>query len=1066
MPIDTIPFSSFVPDGGDYGADLGLAENVLPVRRGWRPLQQRGRLATIAAGPVTGAYYHVYEQTVQLQHARPDADTSVGAWLTGAGTGTIFSQLNETAFSDVNYAYAGAAPTAQVLLLSLSDVTDPAVSGGHILHWRYRIPSTTGAWTVLAELCQSPKAVTSITNAGTTATVTQTAHGYATGQVVEIAGAAQAAYNGQKTITSTGANTYTFTTAGSPASPATGTITARGIWKADTASGTGAVTSWTQRDTTLSGTEADSIQSYADLFLRLTATVAGSTQFARPSADGSVAGYTTQAGGTTNLYQAIDETPASSTDYIQSPALMPGGASYTYQGSLGATTDPALRTGFTWRYRYAATNAGVTVALSLKQGSTVVKTVAHALAATSFTDASVALTPTEAALVTDFAALTFELTSSLPAAVASTVAQYARPASDKAMFGGNSWGNLSGGTPLYTEINEAGAADLSRQVKALIFGMCWFEVNLGTIPDPLTSAGHVVHVTASFAGPVGATQILGVELYQAGVLIASIGTQYLTTSSTEYTFTLTASEADSITDYSALYLRITQQDSALNANQTFVAQAFLETPAPRQGQLAFLELEVPSPARAGVSWVDFEVPDTNAAYKGDVLTLFASTKSKVYSVAEAGFTDLSGATTFGTGTKPSGGRFCSFGNNVIFTNYVDPVKYRADNAGNFADLITDPTPAPKARFCATIRNQLWLAGINLTGYYPDSVWWSGLDSQFRSFTPDPTSQANNGRIVSAPGQITGLVGGDYGVVFKRRSMHRVTWVGGTYAWRIDQISASVGTPYPNSIIQWGDAIYFRASSGFWRYDGSNLEEIGNAAIEDYFVDAIYSPAALIALDPTEIAIEDQLIVGAPEEGAGLLRWSYQAVGEAAYAHTREVFHNPKTGEWSTGYDAAAPTAFIVGKPNVTSSDAFILRGSTGFEWNGTNSTWFRNDGADTYPARFRSKKQSITLGSENKDDEEPRAATLRGVMPVFDVATLDGTWPVVTVTIEAWNDPQGLVNVQTQTYDTTTTGENGWLPIDLEAFWFRATVTIPSMRSKMMKAFLGLKYWWNPGGKA
>ncbi len=70
-------------------------------------------------------------------------------------------------------------------------------------------------------------AVTSITRSGGTATVTTTAaHGYATGNLVEIRGATQTDYNGDFEITVTGASTFTYTVAGSPATPATGTILA------------------------------------------------------------------------------------------------------------------------------------------------------------------------------------------------------------------------------------------------------------------------------------------------------------------------------------------------------------------------------------------------------------------------------------------------------------------------------------------------------------------------------------------------------------------------------------------------------------------------------------------------------------------------------------------------------------------------------------------------------------------------------------------------------------------------------------------------------------------------
>jgi hypothetical protein len=65
-----------------------------------------------------------------------------------------------------------------------------------------------------------------ITRSGTTATVTLNAHGYSVGAQVIISGASQAAYNGTKTILSVATNSFTYEVTGSPATPATGTITA------------------------------------------------------------------------------------------------------------------------------------------------------------------------------------------------------------------------------------------------------------------------------------------------------------------------------------------------------------------------------------------------------------------------------------------------------------------------------------------------------------------------------------------------------------------------------------------------------------------------------------------------------------------------------------------------------------------------------------------------------------------------------------------------------------------------------------------------------------------------
>jgi len=73
------------------------------------------------------------------------------------------------------------------------------------------------------------KSISSIARGGTgnlTATTTLTAHGYATGDYVNIRGAAQSQYNGNFYITVSGANTFTYTMIADPGTSASGTLLA------------------------------------------------------------------------------------------------------------------------------------------------------------------------------------------------------------------------------------------------------------------------------------------------------------------------------------------------------------------------------------------------------------------------------------------------------------------------------------------------------------------------------------------------------------------------------------------------------------------------------------------------------------------------------------------------------------------------------------------------------------------------------------------------------------------------------------------------------------------------
>lgn len=70
-------------------------------------------------------------------------------------------------------------------------------------------------------------ATVTITSSAGIATVAHTGHGYQDFDLIKIAGANQSAYNGNKRITVVDEDSYTYPVSGGPASPATGTITAK-----------------------------------------------------------------------------------------------------------------------------------------------------------------------------------------------------------------------------------------------------------------------------------------------------------------------------------------------------------------------------------------------------------------------------------------------------------------------------------------------------------------------------------------------------------------------------------------------------------------------------------------------------------------------------------------------------------------------------------------------------------------------------------------------------------------------------------------------------------------------
>jgi hypothetical protein len=126
-------------------------------------------------------------------------------------------------------------------------------------------------------------------------------------------------------------------------------------------------------------------------------------QFARPDGDVSVGAWTTNAGGTTNLFQTIDEASAGDADFVRSE-LSP--SSSAYECSLSDIEDPQSSAGHVVRYRYAKDAAGgqtVDLTVQLRQGtSTVIASATHTNISETVTAGSFTLSGAEADAITDY----------------------------------------------------------------------------------------------------------------------------------------------------------------------------------------------------------------------------------------------------------------------------------------------------------------------------------------------------------------------------------------------------------------------------------------------------------------------------------------------------------------------------------------------------------------------------------------------------------------------------------------------------------------------------------------
>jgi hypothetical protein len=831
--------------------------------------------------------------------------------------------------------------------------------------------------------------------------------------------------------------------------------------------------------------EAAAITDYTKLALKWTVTVPGAQQLIYPAADTSIGGWLGQPGSlTTNLWQILATFPVVTSPAIVSKPLAVG-ASDTYTAAIGAgAVDPITRAGHVLNAELAASNAGVTMVLTIFQGATVVAQLTAANVPTAPTAFSVAVPRATAAGITDYTQLTCSIVASYPADVPSTVAQTAgTPTGTVGSTAALSFALQCAPPPTSPTNAVAVLADGSdaTYLYSQAAGALNFSVLSPSVPA-LSPTGYRLLVRALGNG---VTNLAVSLLSYTGSLITSF-TIAPTSSVAPYTYTLAPSEAAAV-------------DALIPAGQPFqmtlsyagagvqVMRMEFDAAVPRGGVCSSLQLDVPSASAAAISWADYEAPDPMTSYKGDVPTIYAGTPTKLYTAGQA-WANVSRSGGYAAGTAHAAGwRFLQVGPDVYATNYVDPIQARLAGAGLFGPLITDPTPAPQARFMALVRQYMVLADINLTGYGPDWLWWSAAGNP-ASLTPSFTTQAGNGFIRSRPGQIMGLVGGDNGVIFKRNSTHSLTWTGDQNVFRVDEVSRSVGTPFPSSVVQADGYIYWWGGSCFWVTDGTALpQRVGDQVVSNYISDTIISPGAIQPYDPPDMASEDQMMIGSYDPETGLIRWTYMALGDQPWRHSRAVLYSPKEDRWAAIRLPGANFAFHARQQNSITNETLYEHGTVGFDWDGTTTTWYKFSGSGTYVATISTQirpigldKADMPIGARtrgysyvpNPQQDYPIRARLREIFPMWSETPALGPpnsslGTPMTLTVEVSEDPlcrPTSGSYRKLTYSNLIANERFTFPTDdLEGFWWRYSFTLgPLASARMIYAFRGAWISWEP----
>ena len=214
----------------------------------------------------------------------------------------------------------------------------------------------------------------------------------------------------------------------------------------------------------------------------------------------------------------------------------------------------------------------------------------------------------------------------------------------------------------------------------------------------------------------------------------------------------------------------------------------------------------------------------SARYSNNTL-LFAGGATALFKLDSLDYT-LDDVSKVGGYTGVERWNFIQFGDSVIAANNKDKLQVYTTTA--FSDLSVD---APVAKFVAVVRDFVVAANLD-SGANGSTVQWSDINDE-TNWVASSTSQSDS-QVLPDGGNITGLTGGEFGLILQERAIVRMTYSGSPYFFQFDTISKNLGCTEPGSVTKYGNVTYFLAENGFFTCDGQTITAIGNEKVDKWF----------------------------------------------------------------------------------------------------------------------------------------------------------------------------------------------------------------------------------------
>jgi hypothetical protein len=204
------------------------------------------------------------------------------------------------------------------------------------------------------------------------------------------------------------------------------------------------------------------------------------------------------------------------------------------------------------------------------------------------------------------------------------------------------------------------------------------------------------------------------------------------------------------------------------------------------------------------------------------VSIIAGTATKLYRQDGLTWDEIGSGYTLGAESR---WRFVQFGELAIATNGVDaPLKI---------NLETDAVTAlggspPNFEALAVVSN--FVVGTRVDGQVNKLAWSGENNAEWWTFA----QRKSDYQELPDGGEITGIIGGETGLILQRNAVRRMAYVGGNVLFRFDKISANVGCASVHSVAQYGELGFWHSFTGFKMWDGVAIKSIGFEKVDNAF----------------------------------------------------------------------------------------------------------------------------------------------------------------------------------------------------------------------------------------